>query len=56
VLESQFAHLLHQVRATSDFEKIFHAHETFLTTLQSQLFLTMPAVSLVRIRKAPKDI
>jgi len=46
VLETQFTHLLDKVSTTHDFETIQHAHENFVTSLQSQLFLLLPAVSL----------
>lgn len=45
VLETQFSLLVEKIRQTHDFETIKHAHETFVTTLQSQLFLLLPAVS-----------
>ena len=46
MLETQFTHLLDKVSTTHDFETIQHAHENFVTSLQSQLFLLLPAVSL----------
>ena len=45
VLEAQFTQLTEKIQSTHDFESIKHAHESFVTTLQSQLFFTMPAVS-----------
>ena len=45
VLETQFSLLLEKVSSTHDYETIKHAHEKYLTTLQSQLFLTQPSVS-----------
>ena len=45
VLEAQFSQLMEKIQSTHDFESIKHAHESFVTTLQSQLFFTMPAVS-----------
>lgn len=45
VLETQFSQLLNTVSSTHDYETIKHAHEKYLTTLQSQLFLTQPSVS-----------
>ena len=45
VLEAQFSQLVEEIQSTHDFESIKHAHESFVTTLQSQLFFTMPAVS-----------
>lgn len=45
VLEAQFSQLTEKIQSTHDFESIKHAHESFVTTLQSQLFFTMPAVS-----------
>lgn len=47
VLETQFSHLVERVSATHDYETIKHAHEKYLTTLQSQLFLTQPSVSTI---------
>ena len=47
VLEAQFSQLFDKIQSTHDFESIKHAHESFVTTLQSQLFFTMPAVSLL---------
>lgn len=46
VLETQFSQLLDKVSSTHDYETIKHAHEKYLTTLQSQLFLTQPSVRL----------
>ncbi len=46
VLETQFSQLVERVGATHDYETIKHAHEKYLITLQSQLFLTRPSVSL----------
>ena len=45
VLETQFSQLLNTVSSTHDYETIKHAHEKYLTTLHSQLFLTQPSVS-----------
>ena len=45
VLEAQFSQLSEKIESTHDFESIKLAHEGFVTTLQSQLFFTMPAVS-----------
>ena len=45
MLEAQFSQLMEKIQSTHDFESIQHAHESFVTTLQSQLFFTMPAVS-----------
>lgn len=45
VLETQFSQLLDKVGSTHDYETIKHAHEKYLTTLQSQLFLTQPSIS-----------
>lgn len=46
VLETQFTQLLEKVSTTHDYETIKHAHEKYLTTLQSQLFLTQPSVRI----------
>ena len=46
MLETQFSQLLEKVNSTQDFESIKHAHENFVTTLQSQLFFKLPAVNL----------
>lgn len=47
VLETQFSQLLERVSGTHDYETIKHAHEKYLITLQSQLFLTQPSVRLL---------
>lgn len=46
VLESQFSELLDRVNSTHDFESIKHAHESFVTAIQSQLFLSQQTVSV----------
>lgn len=45
VLETQFSQLLEKIDSTHDFETIKHSHESFVTTLQSQLFFFLPPVS-----------
>ena len=54
VLEAQFSQLVEKIQSTHDFESIKHAHESFVTTLQSQLFFTMPSVSPALLNRHPE--
>lgn len=45
VLETQYSILVEKIKSTHDFENVKNAHSEFLSTLESQLFFCLDAVS-----------